>query len=278
MFTKTTGLFIVPVWILATAWLVSHDVWPRWTAKQPPAVVPTEWLTGDGRLSQYTIEDEFGRAGTVWTDYLIDEKSIQRNDLIFIERLPSMLAAFAPLRVKVESSYTASGILDEITIRLETQQADVLLHGERFHSDFSFKLETGTIERTFKIPLTSAGLITGAFNPFGSLSELHVGQSWTMQVVNPIASLTGIGDAFIPLLVQVTGEERLTVADGDRNCLVVEAGGAKAWVDARGAVLKQEMTLPMFGQLTILRDTRYEPNKQTAARNAVISGRRTRTP
>lgn len=273
MFTRTTGMFIVPLWVLAMGWLVAHDAWPRWNAKPPPPLEVTDWLLNEGRKSQYTLHDEFGPMGSVWTEYMIDQSSILRSDLIFIERVPPMLAGFAPLRIKVESTHTAEGVLDEITLRLEAAHAEVLLHGERFHSDFSFKLESGLIERTFKVPLSSAGLITGAFNPFGSLTKLHVGQRWNMQIVNPIASVAGVGDSFIPLMVEVTGEERLITPQGDYNCMVVEASGAMAWVDVRGAVIKQETNIPLIGKLTIWRDPEFDQEKQMAARSAVIVGR-----
>ena len=273
VFTRTTGFFIVPLWVLAMGWLVAHDAWPRWNAKPPPPIEVTEWLRDEGRKSQYALHDEFGRMGTVWTEYLIDINSIQRNDLIFMERVPPILAGFAPLRVKVESTHTAAGVLDEITVRLEAAHIEVLLHGERFHSDFSFKLESGLIDRTFKIPLSSAGLITGAFNPFGSLTKLKVGQTLNMQGVNPLAIVAGIGDGFIPLMVEVTGETRLSTPYGEHNCMVVEAAGAKAWVDARGAVIQQEAQFPLLGKLTILREPSYDQDAAVAARNTVIVGR-----
>ncbi|MDO8629233.1 MAG: hypothetical protein Q7R41_01965, partial [Phycisphaerales bacterium] len=87
------------------------------------------------------------------------------------------------------------------------------------------------------------------------------------QVVNPIAMLTGVGDQFIPMLVEVTGEERITTTDGSVNCLVVESPNARAWVDARGIVQAQEMTLPVVGRMRIVRESVFDETARNAARN-----------
>jgi hypothetical protein len=169
----------------------------------------------------------------------------------------------------VESVFTAEGVLDEFSVRLETRalgQSAIRLHGERFHSDFSFTLVSGSLEKSFKIPLVEGGLFSGAFHPFGALTNLHVGQRWRMQVVNPISLVTGIGNQFIPLLVEVTGEQRLRLAEGDVNCFVVESPNAKAWVDAGGSVRAQEMTLPMLGTMRLERE-RFDDKAFNAARN-----------
>lgn len=259
-------------------WLLAHDVWPRWTAKDAPALKATEWLRKEGRQSQYDLEDEFGRFGSVWTEYQIDESSMSRSDLIWIFRAPPLLAGFAPVRIHVDSTYTGAGVLDEITMRVETPHADVELHGERFHSGYSFKLNSGAIERTLKVPIASGGAITGAFNPLSALTNLQVGDKWNMQVVNPIATVTGIGDPFIPLLIEVTGEERLSLPDGEHTCTVVEAKGVKAWIDSHGAVQKQELLLPLLGRLIIVRRGEFEETQRNQARSSPLNPRKSSPP
>ena len=274
-------------------WLVAHDIVPAWTAEPPPRLRPADWLgqdgwqAGGGQLrSQFSIHDDTGQLGSVWTEYIVDENSILRTDLIGIRRLPSpvnggssmggALSEVAPLRITADSVYTADGTLDEFSMRLENRNTDVRLHGERFHSAFSFTLESGPMERAFKIPLTEGGLISGAFTPFAALSDLRVGQRWRMQVFNPIAAVTGMGNRFIPMLVEVTGEERIATPSGDRNCLVVESPNAKAWVDAYGAVLVQEMTLPLVGRIRIVREMGFDEEARGRVRGTILprGGRR----
>lgn len=275
MFTRTVGWLVTPIWLLAMGWLVAHDIAPHWTASPPPALQSGDWLA-NGTKIQFTLSDQFGPMGSVWTEYLVDERSLRRDDLVWIHRLP---LDFAPLRIAVESVFTADGVLDEFSIRLETGVAGlapIRLHGERFHSDFSFTLESGPLERSFKIPLVESGMFSGAFHPFGSLTKLEVGQRWRMQVVNPITMVTGIGNQFIPLLVEVTGEERIETPDGDINCFVVDSPNARAWVDASGNVRAQEMTLPMLGKMRLQREPRFDEKAYIAARNdsAFRPGRR----
>jgi len=96
-----------------------------------------------------------------------------------------------------------------------------------------------------------------------------------MQVVNPVAMLTGVGNRFIPLLVEVTGEERIATPEGMKNCMVVESPSAKAWVDADGRVQVQEVTLPVIGSLRIVRDTGFDEAERVRVRRASLGGRRT---
>jgi len=265
MFTRATGFVIVPVWLVAMTWLVAHDVWPRLTADDPPRLQPTEWLKGDGGETQYAIVDESGdRLGQVWTSYRIDSRSMRREDWVWIERLP---VPVAPLRLYVESTYTADGVLDEFTVSLESHDAQVELHGERFHSDFSFTLEgyvgNRRIDTTFKVPLIEGGVLSGGFNTFAQLTGLSVGQTWRVQVFNPLAALTGIGDRFLPMLVKVTATERIVGAKGVHDCFVVESSRARAWVDHAGVVWVQEMTIPMVGRIRIVREPRFDRAERT---------------
>lgn len=269
MFTRTTGLLIIPSWLAAMSWLVVHDVLPGWTAQEPPVVRASEWLRNEGSRAQFAIFDDQGRLGTAWTRYIIDEGSIQRQDFVGIDRL---IPGIAPLRMVIDSVFTAHGALDEFTLRLKNESATVSLHGERFHSAFSFTFESGGISSAFKIPLTDGEVLAAAFNPLAQLSELRVGQSWRMQVFNPVAALTGFGKRFIPMLVTVTGEERIATVGGTINCMVVEAANAKAWVDARGAVQVQEMTLPLLGKIRIVREPEFDEEARKKMRYRSFHG------
>ncbi len=124
--------------------------------------------------------------------------------------------------------------------------------------------------RTFKLPLSEASLVSGAFNPFSDLSNLEVGRRWRMQVFNPIAAMTGFGNRFMPMLVEVTGREPLATPDGRVDCVIVESASAKAWVDPQGSVLLQEVTLPVIGKLRIAREAGFDDEAETLARRRVL--------
>lgn len=265
------GLLIVPVWLTAMGWLISHDVIPSWTALDPPPVQLTESQKRGVQQAQFTVFDEFGRVGAVWTSYMTDERFFRRDDMILIERLP---IDFAPLRITVSSDFAPDGVLDEFTVRLEADETDVKLHGERFPADFSFRLESGTLDRTFKIPLSDGALIAAPFHPLAEMRALKVGDRWRMQVVNPLALLTGVGSRFTAVLVEVTGEERISTPAGDRNCMVIESPSAKAWVDAQGLVQVQEVTPPWGGAYRIVRELGFDESARAQARQLPLGLRK----
>lgn len=252
MFTRTTGMFVVPLWLAAMGWLVAHDVWPALTAQEPPLLQPTDWLREEGRQAQFTLYHDEIEIGTIWTEYTVGQTSVQRTDVIWIQQFPLPIA---PLRLLVTSVFTPDGLFDEFTVALARRGTNLNLHGERFHADFSFEFRNGPITSTFKIPLTSGDLIGGGFNPFGQLTDLRVGQTWRMQVFNPVAVLTGVGRPFSPLLVRVTEKTTLDQPTGAVECFVVKAAGVTAWVDESGTTVAQEVDVPLLGRLTIRAET-----------------------
>jgi len=152
------------------------------------------------------------------------------------------------------------------------------LHGERFHSDFSFTFESGPMEQAFKVPLIEGGMIADALSPFSQLTDIKVGQTWRIQMFNPIGALTGIGDRFLPMLISVTGKERIATPEGERECLVVESTNAKAWVDSRGVVVAQEITLPMPLKLRIIRQPTFDEDAMSEVKRMPMGHHRGREP
>lgn len=273
MFTRFGSFLVILFWLSSMGALIAHDVWPALVAHDAPVLEVTDWLQKEGRESQASISNESGRLGTMRTIFLMGRETTQREDIILLERFPVPLVA--PLRVDVNSTFSREGLLDEITIDLiGRNKMHIKLHGERFRSDFSFELSgLGTKSQRFKIPLTDAGMISGAFNPFGQMTGLRVGQTWRMQVFNPVAALTRVGENFIPMLVQVTGKERIITLEGPKDCFVVETEYAKAWVDERGVVQRQEVSLPVAGEFTIQREP-FDKEAYDQLRRTLLSGNR----
>lgn len=244
-------------------WLAAHDILPALTAGDPPRIQASDWGGTGARESQFEIQLDRERIGTLWTTYRIDELSVQREDIVWIESFPLPIY---PLKITMNSIFTPDGLLDEFSLLIPSRTGRrVELHGERFHADFSFTLEIGAHEQAFKVPLSDGSLITGGFNPFNRLANIKVGQTWRVQVFNPVAVLTNMGPRFLSILVRVTGRERLVIKGTTHDCLVVEAPNARAWVDMRGDVVMQEMVLPISGALRLLR----EPVFDREAREAV---------
>lgn len=245
-------------------WLVAHDVVPAWTAQEVPVMRATDAMRAAQGQSEHVLYDQHGELGRMWTTHLIDEGSIRRDDVIMIDRLPIDVA---PLRLLVASTFTAKGELDELTIVMENSEHQFRVHGERFDTDFSFTLDSGDSRpKSFKVPLSGGSMVTAAFNPFSTLTDLRVGQRWRVQVINPLSAFVPVGDKFFRVLVEVTGEERIKTIGGEVNCLVVESPNMKAWVDKTGAVVKQEMTLPLIGAMRIERASGFDKDAMNAVK------------
>jgi len=76
----------------------------------------------------------------------------------------------------------------------------------------------------------------------------------------------------------VTGRESLVVDGAVKECLVVQSPNAKAWVDEHGAVQVQELNLPGFGPLRLVRASDFNNESQTRARRHIFDGSSQRGP
>jgi hypothetical protein len=258
-------LGILVFWLMSVSWLVRHDVVPALTARDVPRYAPGAWLTDRIAQSQARIENRYGhRVGTVWTRYVKAAENLSRYDTLWLERI----AYLPPIRIDVESDFAQDGALDEFSLAIHGAGEPIRLLGERFGDQFGFQLLVGASPRQlFTLSGSEAGLVADAFRPFPTLPNLEVGQSWRMQVVNPLAVVSGVGSKMIPMLVQVTGKERLITDDGAAECFVVETDGARAWVKGDGVVLKQEVELPLGGRFTII-DEPFEEERLARVRAA----------
>ena len=263
MLLRLSGVFIFVFWLASMSWLIWRDVWPGLTAGEPPVAFRSD-LAGSGQVSyQAGIYNKYGhRIGAAWTTYFPIGATATREDVIKL----GSFAGLAPTLLEITSKFTAEGELDEFTVKVLGQPMKIEVTGERFGSWYGFNIDVGTLHERIRVESEAAGLLGDVFRPFASLPGLEVGQSWRMQVVNPLSLMTGLGDRFIPMLVRVTGRETVTTADGRTvDCLVVEAPNAKAWVDDEGKVIVQQVELPVGGMLTI-RDEPYDESAKTAAR------------
>lgn len=251
MIARIWSVGIVLFWLAAMSWLIRTDVWPAWTAREPPPAVSPDWIQGESVRQQARIDDKHGRRmGTIWTVYSRSGESVAREDVIYLERFP--IPDLPALRVEIESQFDAQGRLDEIHADVYGPHIHVELNGERFASQLGFELRAGTYHLPFRLDDVEAGMIGDAFKPFSAMPGLEVGQSWRMQVFNPVAMIfPRFGEKFIPMLARVTGKESVSTPEGMVECLVVEAGGALAKVGPDGTVHYQEMELPVGGKITI---------------------------
>ncbi len=264
MVARFTGWVIFIFWMVSMCWLMMHDVIPAWTAQDPPRVVAADWVERYGKESQYGIFDDHGfRIGGIWTTYA-SGAATDREDEIYLKRLPLI----GPMHLWVRSIYDLDGALDELDMAILGDWSPIRIKGEQFGEKFAVHIDAGAIKhrQVFKLERSGAGMISGAIRPFDAMPDLTEGQSWRMQVMNPVAAVTGVGSKFIPMLVKVVGSETIEVEGVLRDCFIVEADRVRAWVDAtNGKVWSQEIRLP-FGTYTVRLETYDKTMLEGAAR------------
>ncbi len=269
MVGRISGWAIIVFWCAATGWLVWHDVWPAWSAGEPPSLrddgVPSGHRLQTGIFKPASAAGGAAiRRGTIWTSYEVTGNVISRSETMHLSNCPPL----PPLRIEVDLQFDAEDVLDEFKLYVHGADVPIELTGERFASQTAFKLEAGPVRQTFKIPSAETGMLSGNLNPFPAMSDLYVGRTWRMQVFDPLSVLSGRAGRFRQVLATVTGTERLATQDGSAECFVVKAEQAMAWVAPDGRVLKQRVELPLIGTLE-LRDEPYDELARTASRRAV---------
>ncbi len=255
MLNRIAEMFIVTMWLVSMAWLVARDAVPRWFAEAPPQVASRAWLADQGTEFQYAIYDHNGlRCGSCWSIYKVNDEGMVQKDLLVLENL-----SFAVEHLAIESELT---FLDDtglatIDIELKGVQAPIRLYGERQGPKFGFELRIARRSvHDFVLEASAAQTLCDLIKPFSPMQGLEVGRSWKIQVIDPFSLLQGNLRAKLqPMVVRVTGRETIQIEGRPRDCLLVEAQGARAWVDSAGRVLRQVVDVPGIGQLEIQEET-----------------------
>jgi hypothetical protein len=231
--------------------LFVRDIWPAWSAQDAPPVKPAQLEALSGRGFQYELLDDQGRrVGMAWarisgTDY----SATVRGTLVLtrFRLLPSV-------RVETETTFDREGALDSFSLHVYgLPMTRIHARGERRGIYFPCELHAGPFHREVNLEMSATRLIGGSFRPFSYLPKLEVGQSWRMQLLDPLSAITGGQPRFKSLVARVTREETITHQGQSVRCHVVETSPqtVTAWVGPDGAVLLQEVDLPAIGLLRI---------------------------
>jgi hypothetical protein len=255
MFHRSVTILIVLGWLASMGWLIHHDVLPAWTARDVPKYAVGAWLSADLVHSQARLESKTGkRIGTAWTEYTQNNGRLSRSDVLWLENL----AVLPAIRIQSTAEFTPEGELDEMYVNVYGAGEHISLKGENYSGSMAFEMWVGKRSQLFKIDGAAIGVVGDAMRPFTALPDIAVGQSWRLNALNPLSALSGIGPKFIPMLVKVTGREHVLHRGEAVECFVVTTDRARAWVDARGAVIRQEVDLPIGGTISIV-DEPFDP-------------------
>lgn len=261
------AIAVVLFWISAMSALFVRDVWPAWTAQDPP-VIKLDQLAGlERRDEQYDIARSDGqRLGTAWSTVNRNGPYTAIHGMVLLDGLGDL----PTLSMQTNTVFDEQGQLARFTLNVHgVPMTRIRVHGERRGIYFPCELHLGPIHREIRLDAAASRMISESLRPFDLLPELKVGQSWRMQLLDPLSAALSAQADFTSIVATVTGTEKIEYPAGGGQyveCFVVEAspGRTKAWVDKTGRVLAQEVEMPGFGRIGIRQEPLDETRRQAA--------------
>ena len=251
MLAKFLNIGIVVLWMASMSTLFVRDILPAWQAGDPPPTLTAAQLGHDKINRQAGIFDAQGRRiGTNWVQYISTRDLLTVKSTTLLERI----AGWGPLRIQTWFTFRAQGVLDEFETRIFGAPFPITVKGENYDPDFLCELTVGDMSYQWRLDAETSRMLAETFKPFTLLRGLHVGQSWQMRVMDPVAAMTGRGRRFEAVLVRVVGKERIEHQGEVTECFRVEAPNMVAFVDADGEVLRQQVDVPVVGAIVILEE------------------------
>ncbi|MBP7934881.1 MAG: hypothetical protein KA354_09580 [Phycisphaerae bacterium] len=269
----TAAVFVL--WLSAMAALFVRDVLPSWTAQNAPPLRPDLIAPLGLQEQQYGIFLGDGtRIGTAWGKVEASATTTTVQGTVFIECRPLVNG----IRIETNSKFDSSGTLEAFNlwvygVRLPGVRRgpgmQIWVHGERLGIYFPCELHFGAIHKEANLDVSASRLIGDSLRPVAYLPSLSVGQSWRMQILDPLAAALRGKTQFKSIIARVTGTEIISVQDGEIECFVVETSPdkTKAWVDKLGCVRKQEVELPGLGVVRICEEEYRENLRLKAIRD-----------
>lgn len=261
MLNRWIGIIAAVCMIAANLALFYRDVLPAWLAGEPPRV-GLELASGETLSSQVDIFDQYDeRIGQSWTIARRSGETLTVRTWTLLESIQLPNGIRTPrVRIDTELSYQYAddgARLSRLMIRMHGLGVPVLVKGEDFaQGDFPCIWQVGPMRGNFRMTSEATRALGDVIRPFNRLPGLKVGQSWRLELINPMAQLLpGWKSAEMSLdtvLVRVTGRETIAHGDEKIDCFRVEARRATAWVRPDGRVVRQEIDLPVLGRLTLL--------------------------
>jgi hypothetical protein len=269
MLNRCLGVFCVVFMLGANVTLFVRDVLPEWRAGDPPVAV--DLAPGEqARRAQTGIYDERNRSiGTSWTitEARGDYVQVSSRTMLTPISLPNGIVT-APVRVDTDMKYrVADGLVDELTMLVHGLPILVNLRGMYVPpNEFACRWRLGSPGQggrsgEFVLDAGATRALGNVLRPFSRLPDLYVGQTWRLELINPllkvIPGLQVDGLLEAPEIARVTRRETIQHAGAAVETLVVEARRTRAWVEPGGTVLRQEIDLPLLGTLT-MRDEPFD--------------------
>lgn len=266
MMNRWIGIVTLGLMLSANTALVMRDLFPRWMAGDPPRSNALQLQDGQKIDTQYGIFNaENRRIGYSWTQSARTEEiiTVQHRTVLFGEAIPLDIQ-IGSLRLDTNLIFHNGAQVDEARVYVHGLGLQIRLEGELYPpDDFACRWQIGDQRGDFILP----GRLTRSFGdvlrPFDSLTELTVGQSWRLELLNPLSGiLPEWGGGMMStegLFVHVARTEEI-VHHGERvETFVLEAERLRAWISYKGRMLRQEFELPLLGKIILVEEP-FDPN------------------
>lgn len=275
MINRWIGLATLALMLSVNAALLVRDFLPDWMAGEPPASRALELRDGQEISLQFGIYDREGRCiGHSWT------RSMRHGELVGVRHRTVIDSLHLPIetelkavRIDTNLNYHNQARLDELRVRVHGLGPTIKLEGEFYlPDDFACRWQVGPQRGEFQLPAHATRAMGDFIRPFESLTGLFVGQTWRVELVNPLSGIVpdwGAREmATRSLLVRVTGTEQIAYRDGSVEAFVIEAEQMRAWVTPAGRVIRQEFTLPLLGTLVVMEEPYDEDLRRRVLQDA----------
>jgi hypothetical protein len=262
---------VVLLWLVTMSWLVIAKVLPPLLVGEPPSyrqvieaqdrdpVVGWRVLSKGQSLGWALTDTKSQPTGLTEVHGRVHFDAFPLSSMAPIWLQPFLVLAKKPLdhlSLDANSAMLIDGfgrlLRFDSAVRLEPLIDEISMRGSVDGSQLQLQVRSGNQSFTHEISLPPKALLADALSPQTRLPGLHVGQSWTVPVFNPLWPTKSP----IEIISAKVEEEESILWNGElQNTLVVVyrydsgTGGAKQnaqgklWVRRDGVVLKQEAML-----------------------------------
>lgn len=253
------GIACLTLCLSVNSALFLRDILPRWTATAPPAPPAASLRINEERRTQLAIYNESGNlVGHSWT---IASRTYEALAVRTRTRLHAMLlpghATMPGLTVQSDFFYDNLLQLSDLNVSVGGLGIPIGLRGEAMPPDsLSCEWQFDAHRGRFVLEGPATRALLDLTRPFDELTGLEVGQSWSVQVFNPLtgllSGLNGPDMRMEPALFRVTRVEVVEHRGQRVECHVVEGERIQAWIAPAGRAIRQVVSLPLIGVLTLV--------------------------
>jgi hypothetical protein len=277
MINRWIGIATLALMLSVNAALLVRDFLPDWLAGEPPVTRAAELRDGEEINVQFGLYNREGhRIGRSWTHSKRDrELVLVRHRTVIDSTYLPVETELRTVRIETRLNYRAPSQLDELRVNVIGLGVTIKLEGEFYlPDDFACHWQVGPQRGEFQLPAHATRAMGDMIRPFESLAGLYVGQTWRLQLLNPLSGVVPDWGArkmaTSGLLVRVTRTEEIEHGGALVEAFVVEAEGMRAWVTPAGRVIRQEFELPLLGTLLLVDEPYDEALRMQSLRNAPL--------